>query len=114
MALLTVSIHSNRTVTKTPYKTYFPLLEKMAFQYILTLEISRKNMEPGMVWSYISVSPTLGKPRENDHEFKVSLSYIVRCYHIMKIILKDERNIGFYVFIPYSSFKLGRTDVQFR
>lgn len=87
----------------------------MAFQYTLTLEISRKNMEPGMVWSYITVSPTPGKPRENDHEFKVSLSYIVRCYHIMKIILKDKRNIGFYVFIPYSSFKLGRTDdVQFR
>lgn len=61
----------------------------MAFQYILTLEISRKSMEPGMVWSYLSVSPALGKLGENDHEFKVSLSYIVRCYHIMKIILKN-------------------------
>lgn len=78
----------------------------MAFQYILTLEISRKNMEPGMGWSYITVSPILGKPRENDHEFKVSLSYIVRCYHIMKIILIDERNIGFYVFIPYSFIQI--------
>lgn len=109
-----MSIHSNRTVTKTPYKTYFPPLGKNGFPIYTHTRNFTKNMEPGMVWLYISVSPTLGKRRENDHEFKVSLSYIVRCYHIMKIILKDERNIGFYVFIPYSSFKLGRTDVQFR
>lgn len=84
-----MSIHSNRTVIKTPYKTHFPLLEKNGLFNRLTLEISRKSMEPGMVWSYLSVSPALGKLRENDHEFKVNLSYIVRCYHIMKIILKN-------------------------
>jgi hypothetical protein len=33
---------------------------------------------PSQVWWYMSVIPALGRLRQEDHEFSVSLDYIVR------------------------------------